>query len=49
MANSNLAQEDAQADGILCSILGRGYASRKQAAWLLGYLNRLRKRSRPQE
>lgn len=49
MDTGNLAREDAQADGILRFILERGHASRKQVAWLLGYVKRLRKRSRPQE
>lgn len=40
--------EDAQADGILRFMLARGKASRKQVAWLLGYVKRLREREQPQ-
>jgi len=39
--------EDAQADGILRFMLARGRASRKQVAWLKGYVTRLRERERP--
>jgi len=40
--------EDSQADGILGYILAKGKASRKQAAWLKGYVVRLRGKVRPQ-
>lgn len=49
MATRNPAQDDAQADGILRFILERGRGSHRQIAWLIGYVKRLRKRSRPQE
>ena len=39
--------EDAQADGILRFMLARGRASRKQVAWLKGYVTRLREKERP--
>ena len=42
------SQDDAQADGILRYMLARGKASRKQVAWLAGYVRRLRGRDRPQ-
>ena len=41
-------RDDAQADGILRYGLARGQLSRKQLAWLLGYVKRLRERERPQ-
>ena len=48
MVTQNPAQDDAQADGILRFILERGHATRRQIAWLMGYVKRLRKRSWPQ-
>ena len=44
----NPVQDDSQADGILRYMLNKGKASRKQVAWLLGYVKRLRDRDRPQ-
>ena len=41
-------REDAQADGILRYMLARGKGSRKQVAWLIGYVKRLRN-DRPQD
>lgn len=49
MVVSTETKEDAQADGILRYMLERQKASRKQVAWLLGYLRRLRNRVRPQD
>jgi hypothetical protein len=49
MVTKSPAQDDAQADGILRFILERGRHTRRQIAWLIGYVQRLRKRSRPQE
>lgn len=47
-SGQTLTGEDAQAEGILRFMLGRGRASRKQVAWLKGYVARLRERERPQ-
>ena len=41
------AADDAQADGILRYMLARGKATRKQVAWLKGYVTRLRTHQRP--
>ena len=49
MVIKNPAKDDSQADGILRFILERGHGSRRQIAWLMGYVKRLRQRSRPQE
>jgi len=49
MVTRTPAQDDTQADGILRFILERGQGSRRQIAWLIGYVKRLRQRSRPQE
>jgi len=49
MVTRTPAQDDAQANGILKFILERGHGSRRQIAWLIGYVRRLRQRSRPQE
>jgi hypothetical protein len=49
MVTRSPVQDDAQADGILRFILERGHGTPRQIAWLIGYVKRLRKRSRPQE
>lgn len=49
MVTQGMTQEDAQADGIVRFLLARGYGSRKQIAWLKGYIRRLRDKVRPQD
>lgn len=42
------SQDDAQANGIMRYGLENGKLSRKQLAWLIGYVKRLQQRIQPQ-